>query len=35
VEQNSERLHNSTGTTTRATRSLDLLIEEFQSIISF
>jgi hypothetical protein len=29
------RLHNSTGTTTGATRSLELLIEKFQSIISF
>jgi hypothetical protein len=31
----SERLHNSTGMATRTTRSLELLIEEFQSIFSF
>jgi hypothetical protein len=31
----SGRLHNSTGTTTRATRSLELLVKEFQSIFSF
>jgi hypothetical protein len=30
-----QRLHNSTGTATRATRNLELLIEEFQSIFSF
>jgi hypothetical protein len=35
VEQNSGRLHNSTGTITGATRSLELLVEEFQSILSF
>jgi hypothetical protein len=29
VKQNSGRLHNTTGTTTRATRSLELLVEEF------
>jgi hypothetical protein len=31
----SGRLHNTTGTTTGATRSLELLVEEFQSILSF
>jgi hypothetical protein len=35
TKQNNGRLHNSTGTTTGATRSLELLIEEFQSILSF
>jgi hypothetical protein len=35
VEQNSGRLHNITGTTTGATHSLELLVEEFQSILSF
>jgi hypothetical protein len=35
VKQNSGRLHNSTGTATRATRSRELFIEEFQSIFSF
>jgi hypothetical protein len=29
VKQNSGRLHNSTGTATRATRNLELLIKEF------
>jgi hypothetical protein len=31
----SERLHNSTGMATGVTRSLELLVEEFQSIFSF
>jgi hypothetical protein len=31
----SGRLHNTTGMTTGATCSLELLIEEFQSILSF
>jgi hypothetical protein len=35
TEWNSGRLHSSTGTTTGATRSIELLIEEFQSIFSF
>jgi hypothetical protein len=35
VEWNSGRLHNTTGTTTRSTHSLELLVEEFQSILSF
>jgi anthranilate/para-aminobenzoate synthase component II len=35
ANQNSGRLHNSTGTTTRVTRSLELLVKEFQSIFSF
>jgi hypothetical protein len=35
MKQNSERLHNSTGIATGETRSLELLIEEFQSIFSF
>jgi hypothetical protein len=34
-QQNSGRLHNSTGITTGATRSLELLVKEFQSIFSF
>jgi hypothetical protein len=34
-KQNNERLHNSTGTAIGATCSLELLIEEFQSIFSF
>jgi hypothetical protein len=34
-KQNSGSLHNATGTTTGATRSLELFIEEFQSIFSF
>jgi hypothetical protein len=29
------RLHNSAGTTTGITHSLELLVEEFQSILSF
>jgi hypothetical protein len=32
---NGGRLHKTTGTTTGATRSLELLIEEFQPILSF
>jgi hypothetical protein len=35
AKQNSGRLHNSTATTTGATHTLELLIEEFQSIFSF
>jgi hypothetical protein len=35
AEQNSGRLHNTKGTTTGATRSLELIVEEFQSILSF
>jgi anthranilate/para-aminobenzoate synthase component II len=35
TKRNSERCHNSTGTATGATRSLKLLVEEFQSIFSF
>jgi hypothetical protein len=35
VKQNSGRLHNSTGTATGATHSLELFTEEFQSIFSF
>jgi hypothetical protein len=35
AEWNSGRLHNTTGTATGAMRSLELLVEEFQSIISF
>jgi hypothetical protein len=35
AKRNSERLHNSTGMTTGATRNLKLLVEEFQSIFSF
>jgi hypothetical protein len=31
----SGRLHNTTGTTTGATCSLELLVEEFQLILSF
>jgi hypothetical protein len=34
-EQNSERLHNSIEMTTGATCSLELFVEEFQSIFSF
>jgi hypothetical protein len=30
VKRNSERLHNTTGTETGATHSLELLVEEFQ-----
>jgi hypothetical protein len=32
---NTERLYNSTGMATGATRSLELLVKEFQSIFSF
>jgi hypothetical protein len=35
VEWNSGRLHNTTRTTNGATRSLELIVEEFQSIFSF
>jgi hypothetical protein len=35
VKQNSGRLHNATGTVTGATHSLEIFIEEFQSIFSF
>jgi hypothetical protein len=35
TKRNSRRLHNSTETATGATRSLELFIEEFQSIFSF
>jgi hypothetical protein len=35
AKRNSGRLHNSTGTTTGATHSIELLIEEFQFIFSF
>jgi hypothetical protein len=35
TERNSGRLLNTTGTTTGATHSLELLVEEFQSILSF
>jgi hypothetical protein len=35
AKRNSLRLHNSTGMATGATRSLELLIEEFQSILFF
>jgi hypothetical protein len=35
MEQNNERHHNTTGTATGAAHSLELLIEEFQSIFSF
>jgi hypothetical protein len=35
AKQNSGRLHNSTGMATGAARSLELLIEEFQSILFF
>jgi hypothetical protein len=35
VKRNSGWLHNSTETATGATRSLELLVEEFQSIFSF
>jgi hypothetical protein len=34
MKQNSGRLHNSTGMASRAIRSLNLLIEEFQSTFS-
>jgi hypothetical protein len=35
MKQNSGRLHNTIGTATGITHSLELLIEEFQSIFSF
>jgi hypothetical protein len=35
AKRNSRRLHNSTGTATGATRSLELLIKELQSTFSF
>jgi hypothetical protein len=35
AKRNSGRLHNSTGTTTGATCSLELIVEEFQFIFSF
>jgi hypothetical protein len=35
AKQNSGRLHNSTGMAIGATRSLELLVKEFQSIFSF
>jgi hypothetical protein len=35
VKRNSGRLHNTTGMATRVTRSIELLIKEFQSIVSF
>jgi hypothetical protein len=35
MKRNSRRLHNSTGTATGATRSLELFVEELQSIFSF
>jgi hypothetical protein len=35
AERNSGRRHNTTGMATGATHSLELLIEEFQSIFSF
>jgi hypothetical protein len=35
MEWNSERLHNSTGTATEATHSLEFLVKEFQFILSF
>jgi hypothetical protein len=35
AKRNSGRLHNSIGMTTGATRSLELYVEEFQSIFSF
>jgi hypothetical protein len=35
AKENSGRLHNSTVMATGATHSLELLIEEFQSIFSF
>jgi hypothetical protein len=34
-KMDSGRLHNSIGTATGATRSIELLIEEFQSIFTF
>jgi hypothetical protein len=35
MKQNSGRLHNSAGTATGAIRSLELFVEEFQTIFSF
>jgi hypothetical protein len=35
AKRNSGRHHNTTGTVTEATHSLELLIKEFQSIFSF
>jgi hypothetical protein len=35
AKQNSRRLHNTTETATGAARSIELLVEEFQSIFSF
>jgi hypothetical protein len=35
MKQKSKRLHISTGMATGATRNVELLIEEFQSIFSF
>jgi hypothetical protein len=35
AKRNSGRLHNSTGMATEATRSLELIVEEFQSIFPF
>jgi hypothetical protein len=35
VKWNSKSLHNTTGTATGATRSIELIVEEFQSIFSF
>jgi hypothetical protein len=35
AKRNSGRLHNPTGTATGPTHSLELLLEEFQSIFSF
>jgi hypothetical protein len=34
-ETEQRRLHNTIGTATGATRSLELIVEEFQSILSF
>jgi hypothetical protein len=35
MKRNSRRLHNTTGIATGATHSLELLVEEFQTIFSF
>jgi hypothetical protein len=35
LKQNSGRLHNTTGIATGAVQSLELLVEEFQSIFTF
>jgi hypothetical protein len=35
MEQNSGRLHNTIGMTIGATRSLEFLVKEFQSILSY